>query len=757
MRKLFVGVMLAVCCMIHAVPVSEYNIKWNTQSKGSHESMPCGGGDIGLNVWVEQDDILFYMNRSGAFDENNCFLKQGRVRIKLTPNPFAEGAFSQELHLNEGYIEVKAGDTRIQLWADVHSPIIYVDIQGKKELTTEVSYENWRYKDRELRKGESQSNSYKWAPPKGLVTIKDSIFSTANGVRFFHRNIEKTIFDVAVSQQGMESVKGELMNPLRYLTFGGELWGDNLQFEGIQEGEYKGTDYNAWVLKSKRPAKNHSYKVALHVEQTETLAQWFAQLNQIKQRSDKNLSQKTSRRWWNQFWERSFIRINPSNTNTQAWELGRNYQLFRYMLGCNAYGVVPTKFNGGLFTFDPEFVDPNQAFTPDYRKWGGGTMTAQNQRLVYFPMLKSGDFDMLPAQWDYYIRMQRNAELRSKVYWGIGGACFVEQLENFGLPNPSEYGWKRPDYFDKGIDYNAWLEYQWDTVFEFCLMMFQSHEYTGKPIDQYLPFIESCLTFFDEYYRLQAKMRGRKELNEQNHLILYPGSSCETYKMTYNSTTTIEALNGILKLLIAYPGLDSEKRERWEAMYKAIPPVSLRQVDGHMMIAPAQLWERVNNVETPQLYPVYPWRSYGVGKPDLEYALNTYHFDPDALKFRSHIGWKQDNIFAACLGLTDEAERLSIEKLKDGPHRFPAFWGPGYDWTPDHNWGGSAMIGLQEMLLQTDGDRILLFPAWPKKWDVHFKMHAPGNTTVEVVLQNGRITRLEVTPKHREKDIELLL
>lgn len=86
----------------------------------------------------------------------------------------------------------------------------------------------------------------------------------------------------------------------------------------------------------------------------------------------------------------------------EAKEITRNYTLFRYMLGCNAYGSVPTKFNGGLFTFDPCHVDEKQSFTPDYRKWGGGTMTAQNQRLVYWPMLKSGDFDMMPSQFDFY-------------------------------------------------------------------------------------------------------------------------------------------------------------------------------------------------------------------------------------------------------------------------------------------------------------------------------------------------------------------
>jgi hypothetical protein len=30
-----------------------YNVVWTSQSKNSSESMPCGGGGVGLNVWVE--------------------------------------------------------------------------------------------------------------------------------------------------------------------------------------------------------------------------------------------------------------------------------------------------------------------------------------------------------------------------------------------------------------------------------------------------------------------------------------------------------------------------------------------------------------------------------------------------------------------------------------------------------------------------------------------------------------------------------
>ena len=67
------------------------------------------------------------------------------------------------------------------------------------------------------------------------------------------------------------------------------------------------------------------------------------------------------------------------------------------------------------------------------------------------------------------------------------------------------------------------------------------------------------------------------------------------------------------------------------------------------------------------------------------------------------------------------------------------------------------MIGLQEMLLQTDGKRILVFPAWPKDLDVHFKLHAPFNTTVEAGWKQGKLVKLEVIPAERKKDVEILL
>jgi len=743
------------------------DLTWNSQSKNSSESMPCGGGDIGLNVWCENNEIYFYISKSGTFDENNTFLKLGRVRIKLSPNPFTDTNFKQQLSLQDGSVIIngKNGNlsTQVKLWVDVYRSIIHVEINSNHPVKAEAAYESWRYRDRESHGQENNQGSWKWDNAVKVKTIKDSINFINNSIQFYHQNRDTSVFDATVREEGLESVKSQLFNPLRNLIFGGMLTGDGMKPAGTYTSKYQNTDFEGWILQSDKAKTKQELEVDLNTTYASSFKIWQERLDSVTHDAEANRSStlKATQNWWKQFWERSYIFIDPDNTNPDntAWQVGRNYQLFRYMLGCNAFGKYPTKFNGGLFTFDPVYVNPSFNFTPDFRNWGGGLMTAQNQRLVYWPMLKNGDFDLMKPQFDFYLRSLHNAELRSKLYWGHEGAAFTEQLENFGLPNIAEYGLKRPANFEKGVEYNAWLEYTWDTVLEFCQMMMETQHYTDADIKQYVPFIESCLTFFDEHYQYLAKQRGIKTFDGEGHLVLFPGSGAETYKMAYNSTSTIAGLQTVLKTLLQLPSqyLTAEERTRWETMLKRLPPLNFREFNGHKTISPAQSWQRINNVETMQLYPVFPWGIYGVGKPDLDVAINTWKYDTLAIKFRSGMGWKQDNIFAARMGLTKEAADLTTYKLKNSGRRFPAFWGPGFDWTPDHNWGGSGMIGLQEMLMQVDDKKIYLFPAWPKDWNVHFKLHAPYNTTVEATVKDGKVTSLIVLPKERAKDVVNML
>jgi hypothetical protein len=62
--------------------------------------------------------------------------------------------------------------------------------------------------------------------------------------------------------------------------------------------------------------------------------------------------------------------------------------------------------------------------------------------------------------------------------------------------------------------------------------------------------------------------------------------------------------------------------------------------------------------------------------------MNTWKYDTLAIKFSSGKAGNRIIFLPPVLGLTKEAAELTTFKLKDSGRRFPAFWGPGFDWTP---------------------------------------------------------------------------
>ncbi|MHC4620084.1 MAG: DUF5703 domain-containing protein [Planctomycetota bacterium] len=505
--------------------VDGYNVVWHSQSKNVRESMPVGGGDIGLNVWVENNELLFYIGRSGTFDENNHMLKLGRVRLRLDPNPFSEsGEFRQELKMRQGYVEIKGKNpgiakATVKVWVEVFRPVIHVDIKGDVPTKVEAQYEGWRNAARELpgddRKSRFPCMSLVGYPGK-VRMYPDRVRHEGDAVVWYHRNRdEDLLFDKEIKQQELEEVKGQMWNPLKNRTFGGLMKGEGMVAAGTSSGRYVNTDFKAWKLRSERPRKKHQLKVYLHTEQAETIEQWNRGLNQLVREADasRKSAKKKQREWWRDFWKRGhvFINLDKADPNDKGWQVGRTYQLYRYMQGCNAYGKWPTKFNGSFFTWDPGLVDNKRGVkteTPDYRTWGGGSFTAQNQRLVYWPMLKNGDFEQMPSQFEFYRRALGAAELRTKVYWGHEGCSFTEQLENFGLPVGSCYGWpnavsrwgRRPPGTPRGVQ-SIGCVYQFGHQLDFSFMILEYYRYSGRDISPYLPFIESSVTFFDEWVK----------------------------------------------------------------------------------------------------------------------------------------------------------------------------------------------------------------------------------------------------------------
>jgi len=235
-------IVLAIFALVHQAcktknitpPFNDnYNIVWDSQSKNSSGSMPCGGGDIGLNVWVENGDVLFYMHRSGSLAEQNEYLKLGRVRLRLDPNPFAESAisFRQELKLRQGHVEIQGitgnidgspMDVVLRIWVEVKRPIIHVQVDADREIRVVAHYENWRQEEEILSNDDRRHSCLTLHRYPGEVTLsKDSVAYTGDGVLFYHRNPDegRLLPELMIKQQGLEAYRDGIADDLRNRTF----------------------------------------------------------------------------------------------------------------------------------------------------------------------------------------------------------------------------------------------------------------------------------------------------------------------------------------------------------------------------------------------------------------------------------------------------------------------------------------------------------------------------------------------------------
>jgi alpha-L-fucosidase 2 len=340
------------------------------------------------------------------------------------------------------------------------------------------------------------------------------------------------------------------------------------------------------------------------------------------------------------------------------------------------------------------------------------------------------------------------AKVRTPLYFGHEGAFFPETMSFWGTYENGDYGWGWRTTGKPGDPtVNEYIRFHYSGTLEMLAMMIDYYEHTGDKDflkKELLPIADEYLLWWDQHW----------SRNEKGKLKMYPSYACESFWNCTNPTPDVAGLIWDLDRLLALTDkeIGPDRRVRWMMFRKAIPPIPMTEIAGRLAIAAAQgkLPERTNS-ENPELYAVFPFRIYGVGKPEPEVAIHTF----ENRGVKSNAGWRQDETQAAYLGLAKTAAEFIAgrAKSKHGASRFPAFWGPNFDWTPDQDHGGNLLMGLQTMILQADDGKIRLLPAWPKNWDLDFKLHAPHRTVIEGSVRNGTLVDMKVTPESRKKDV----
>lgn len=420
------------------------------------------------------------------------------------------------------------------------------------------------------------------------------------------------------------------------------------------------------------------------------------------------------------------------------------YALQRYMNACAGRGGAPIKFNGSIFTVEPREGD-EAGLSPDYRRWGGAYWM-QNTRLPYFAMPAAGDYDLMRPLFRMLEDARPLERARVRTWFGHDGVIYPETMSFWGTFGNSDYGIDRTGREPRDC-VNPYIRWHYTGSLEALVLMLAYVDGTGDTAfarRRLLPLADEVLAFFEQHY-----LRGG-----DGSLRLDPAQSLETWWDVRDPTPDVAGLRWCVGQLIALgpETLGASRLERLRALEAILPALPItRGEDGPRLAPAAEVRTGRTNSETPELYAVWPFRLYGIGRPRLATALRTW----EAREVRHRAGWGQDPIQAACLGLAAEAADSVAERFvtKHAGSRFPAFWGPNFDWIPDQDHGAVAMVALQEMLVQTDGSRILLLGGWPREWDVDFQLHTREATTVRCVVQGGEVRTLEVTPAARRSDV----
>ena len=668
-----------------------YNVVYHNMARnGSADSMPLGNGDITVNAWVEESrDLMLYIGKQDSWSEAGRLLKVGRVRLRMDPNPFTEDTrFTQTLNLSDGCIDISAesavGNVTVKLWVDANAPLIRLDLVADKKMSLSVSNDGMRERKVLMdRKVFERGDTFRGlaAAPFEVSEEADVVLTHPSAVVWAHHN-SRSFYEEVLSRQHAGSLMGRYEDPYLGRTFGAAVSG---------KGLVKADDR---TMVSARPGKAFSVEVAVLTEKA-PLEEWKDHvIGLLGRRAD----YKAHVAWWRAFWNRSWLFIEG---DPEAENLTRGWLLQRFMMACQGRGAWPVKFNGGSLTFD--YAD----FDADYRRWGPG-FWHQNQRLMYWPLLASGDDDLLRPWFEYYMRLLPFQRDVTMLQFGHGGAYFPETMNPFGLYIQDDWGWDNPGQASD----TRWIRYHWSGGLEMLAMMIDAYHYTQDEAfarDYVIPFATEVLRFFACHWP------------RINHTINFiPANSIEQFWDCLNPTDYIAGIMYDIAQLRNIPGVPAGLQAEWDALEAALPEIPVR--DGRIL--PAWEYGVGRNAENPELYAIFPFRLYGKGNG---LAINTYQ----ARVFKdSPACWSQDNIQAALLGLPDDAARFCVKKahtLEPYGVSFPGFWKAGGDWIPDLDNGGSLAMGLQYMLLSPEGE---VKPACPENWKVYFKLRARGGKTI---------------------------
>jgi len=689
--------------------VSRNDVLYTGPATTDWHAMPVGGGDLwararcdgNLHLTLEKSD---YWNGSLA-----------EVEIDFGPRgmELAAKRFRQRLELYGGKIVVHLADERtgpsLEVWGHPTRRIIVIEVS-----------------DPQLMLG---------PPTIRLSRVHGSMTVGRTEATLWAKEVHTAAADVA--NTGMQGYFDEGNDPMLGRGLGVGLGTRPVSPVSCTSNESTAT----MVLPENLPRHYYLVVSAVVTEKTDPLPAAESLLADSRATPIETLKAEQVE-WWRAYWGRSFLCFE--SFDQQAEWLTAAYHIHLYTLGCVNRGTYPHNYDGGSPLAD----------------W------VQEVRWIFNPLYAANRLEMARLLPDTFSSRIAYLERQTNEVWGVEGIWVPECYLPWGHTNDVVLK-------DDGRDL-SWLWFRRDPAkvpygrFE----LYNNH--TGLIFTSGLEISHHYLTYYrysndEEFLRDQAYpfIRGvcefisnivKKEEDGRYHLD--PANALETW---WSIRDPADALDGILAIFPEFIrlsedyGLDGELRTRCRAVLAGLPEPSIGKWydDGRVdptidAYAPAggkhEIKNRIN-AENPALYRVYPFGLSGIGSPDYQRAKRTFEYRTSPLWF----GWAMDAIWAARLGLADEACPLLVEHAR----RFNVFPYGGWHFSahachdkpfphnrtlytvPFLDAGGCSATAFNEILLQSHNGLIRIAPAVDKRWSGIFRLRAEGGFLVAADVYKG--------------------
>jgi hypothetical protein len=664
---------------------ADRRILYDKRSSESWRAMSIGTGTTGAAVWVPKG-IMLQIGHTDAWASDAALPTLARVQIDLEGDPFANASsYEQVLDLNEAAIKIKAetadGPVSAVIIAHPDYDVIQIEITDERSspgrLTVTPIY---------------------WRQYANHTQTQDKVFivelNTVSGFNELNENM---------------GVSGDFGDPLLYRRMATGIW-----VQGIKP--------QAGAFREERPLRKKRVLVAAYAgfypAHENVVPTGLVSKMQAAESVPLESFTNSHKRWWADFWTKSAFELDESSALQPARAV---WHLQRYYAASTMQGAFPPKFNGSIFLYNY-----------DQRPWRG-PYWFQNMRLLYWPLFRTGDIDYLPQFFDMYIDALDYVRAWVKQTWNHEGAAFIETMHFWGA------GRWRDVAPGEGV-VNDYIKDHWEGSLELLMMMLEYDRYKGDSAfarEKLIPLAEELISFFFEHYPIR-----------NGKLFIERASALETWWEADNPADQIAGLRAVIPGVIAVGEREGVDVSRFKAWLPLVPdlPRGMMNVTGDQwhyewakpgegtdfLPALAVHDRQKHNWEDPELYALWPFNLYGLGMPEYEAMLSTYR---NRLNPEPRWGWSQTAIWAARLGLAEEAAQLLRQHfafsatLPGGMMSSPGSASVGRQDIPGCAYFdaiGAIAMTVNEMLVQDHTGQVVLRPAWPEDEPVSFKLHTPS-------------------------------